>query len=77
MKKTTETHPYHPLVYSILYERFKTSIDVIKEQCKLDQNGNIDVEWYNSLDDEQILRLDIAAFVQNYFNEQGKNYAEK
>ena len=67
---TERTHPYHPLVYKILYAKLKTSCEVIKEECKLDKNGEIDVEWLNSLDDEQLLRIEIASYIQNYFNQE-------
>lgn len=59
---------YHPLVYKILYSRLKTPWDSIIDECVLDKNGNIDNQWANNLDDEQVLRMDIAAFIQDYFN---------
>lgn len=69
IKKVTERdRSYHPLVYKILYAKTKTPWAVIKEECKLDEDGEIDVEWVNSLDEEQQLRLELASYVQNYFN---------
>jgi hypothetical protein len=60
---------YHPLVHKILYSKTKTPWSYIKDECKLDKNGNIDIYWANSLDEEQWLRLEIAAFIQKYFEE--------
>ena len=64
----TRPHIYHPLIYKILYAKTKTPFDIIKDECKLDQNANVDVDWVNSLDSEQLLRLEIAAYVQSYFD---------
>jgi len=60
---------YHPLVYKILYSKFKTPWTFIKDECKLDENGDVDIFWTNSLDEEQWLRCEIAALVQKYFEE--------
>jgi hypothetical protein len=60
---------YHPLVYKILYSKLKTPWSYIQDECKLDENGNIDIHWANSLDEEQWMRLEIAAFLQKYFEE--------
>lgn len=35
--------------------------EIIKEHCQLDEQGNVDVYWANSLDEEQQLRMAIAA----------------
>ena len=54
----------HPLIEYILHAKSKPSLHTIKDACVLDKNGEIDVKWYNSLSNEQQIRMDIAAFIQ-------------
>jgi hypothetical protein len=62
----------HPLVKIILYgDVEEVSWDCIKERCVLDERGEIDVGWANSMDTEQSLRLSIAATVQSWFDSRG------
>jgi hypothetical protein len=64
------TDQYHPLVTKILYgDVDEVPWDVIKDECLLDENGNVDVNWANELDEEQYLRVAIASTVQKWFNE--------
>lgn len=63
---------YHPLVNKILYGNvYKTSFDVIKNECLLDADGEVDRIWSINLDTEQYLRVAIAATVQEWVNENG------
>lgn len=68
MKEGDSTKTSHPLVHAILYSSLKTPLHVIKNECKLDENGEVDVNWFNSLDEEQSTRVEIAALVQKYIN---------
>ena len=56
------------LVQKILYARLKTPWDGIKNHCLCDAEGEIDNAWANSLDEEQCLRMDIAAFLKEYLS---------
>ena len=77
MNESEETFPIHPIVKIILYGNCrKTPWDVLRDRCLYDENGNIDMEWANSLDEEQQLRMDIAATVQQYFNDEYKENAK-
>ena len=54
MNEPEETFPIHPIVDLILYGNCrKTSWDALRDRCIYDENGNIDMEWANSLDEEQ------------------------
>jgi hypothetical protein len=66
------TDQYHPLVTKILYgDIYEVLFDVIKDECLLDEYGYVDVNWASVLDNEQYLRVAIAATVQKWFNENG------
>lgn len=43
----------------------ETPLDVIKERCKLDENGDVDWYWVSSLDEEQQTRMAIAATLKS------------
>lgn len=76
MTQEKEVFPIHPIVDIILYGKCrKTPWDVLGDKCLHDDNGNIDIEWANSLDEEQTLRMDIAATIQEYFNNQYRENA--
>lgn len=56
------------LIQKILYARLKTPWDEIKNHCLCNAEGEIDVTWANSLDQEQCLRMDVTAFLKEYLS---------
>lgn len=62
------------IIIKILYGNIdKEPWDCIKEHCQLNGLGNIDPEWVNSLNEEQLIRLNIAATLKKMWSKNEYN----